>query len=104
MNRISAEECKHLLQAKAAEVIDVREAWEYNICHIGAPNVPMHTVTEAIASWDKTGKYVILCKTGKRAEAVANLLERDYGFTDISILEGGITAWYAAMDPTYEIY
>lgn len=104
MKWISPEEWKTLAAAQTVELIDVREPWEYEICNIGHVNIPMGMITTVAAGFDKTKPYLIICKTGRRAEAVANMLERDYGFSDICVLEGGITAWYAATDPTYEIY
>jgi rhodanese-related sulfurtransferase len=59
------------------------------------------SITDTI---DKSKKYIILCKTGRRAESVANLLECAHEFQDVSILEGGITAWYEIFEPTYELY
>ena len=86
------------------ELIDVRENWEYDICHIASTHIPMHTIPEAIGTFDKERPYLIVCKTGRRAEAVANLLESEYNFKDVAVLEGGITAWYALTDPSFEIY
>jgi rhodanese-related sulfurtransferase len=83
MKWISPEECQQLIGRSSIELIDVRENWEYEICHIASTHIPMHEIT---------------------AVAVANLLESEHGFTDISVLEGGITAWYALTDPTFEIY
>jgi adenylyltransferase/sulfurtransferase len=104
MKWISPEECKELVTARTVELIDVREPWEYEICNIGHVNIPMGTITTAGSKLDKTKSYLIVCKTGRRAEAVANLLERDFGFSNISVLDGGITAWYALTDPSFELY
>jgi rhodanese-related sulfurtransferase len=104
MKWISPEECKGLIEAGTVEIIDVREPWEYEICHVGTVNIPMGTITSMVAELDKTKQFLLICKTGRRAEAVANLLERDHGFAEISIMEGGITAWYALQDPSYELY
>jgi rhodanese-related sulfurtransferase len=104
MKWISPEECKGLIAAGTVEIMDVREPWEYEICNVGSPNIPMGMITTVVAEFDKTKPFLIICKTGRRAEAVANLLERDHGFTDISVMEGGITAWYEVYDPSFELY
>lgn len=104
MKWISPEECQQLMGSSPIELIDVRENWEYEICHIASTHIPMHEITAAVLSMDKEKPYLIVCKSGRRAEAVANLLESEHGFTDVSVLEGGITAWYALTDPTFEIY
>ena len=45
-----------------------------------------------------------MCRTGKRAEAVANYMECELGFSDLLILEGGIIGWIEAIDPHLEAY
>ena len=46
----------------------------------------------------------VMCKTGKRSEAVANMLLTDFGMPNVGILEGGIMAWIAQVDQTLEAY
>lgn len=104
MNFISSEACQQLIQANEVELIDVREPWEVEICAIGGTKIPMHQVPEIAESMDKSKKYVIVCKTGRRAESVANLLECGHGFEHILILEGGITSWYETFEPNFEMY
>lgn len=104
MNRITSEACKQLIQNNEAELIDIREPWEVEICSIGGTRIPMHRVPEVAETLDKSKQYIILCKTGRRAESVANLLECRYAFQHIAILEGGITGWYETFEPHYEMY
>lgn len=104
MNHISSAACKQLLQNNEAELIDVREPWEVEICSIGGEKIPMHHIPDRAEGMDKTKQYVIVCKTGKRAESVANLLECEYKFQHILILEGGITSWFETFEPHFEMY
>jgi rhodanese-related sulfurtransferase len=104
MNRITSEACKQLIQNNGAELIDIREPWEVEICSIGGTTIPMHKIPEVAESMDKSKQYIILCKTGRRAESVANLLECAHGFQHVAILEGGITNWFETFEPTYEMY
>ncbi|MDR0802503.1 rhodanese-like domain-containing protein [Fluviicola sp.] len=104
MNHITSEVCKQLIQSNEAELIDIREPWEVEICSIGGTKIPMHQVPELAETMDKMKPYIILCKTGRRAESVANLLECRYGFQHIAILEGGITGWFEAFEPNYKMY
>ncbi len=104
MKRISSHECQLILDNETAQLIDVRESWEVEICAIGGQFIPMHLISSEVSNLDKQKAYIILCKTGRRAEAVANLLEAEYGFEDISILSGGITEWFAVNDPSFEMY
>jgi adenylyltransferase/sulfurtransferase len=103
MNRISVSECENLLNSGSV-LIDIREPWETAICTIGGELIPMSTIVNDIENLDKDKKYILLCKTGKRAEAVANLMITDYQFKQISILEGGITEWFAKKEPNNELY
>lgn len=103
MNRISVSECEKLLESGSV-LIDIREPWETTICNIGGKLIPMSKIVNEMDNLDKNSSYIILCKTGKRAEAVANLMLTDYLFKDISILEGGITEWFANKDSGFEMY
>ena len=78
--------------------------WEVEICSIGGTKIQMHKIPEVAESMDKSKYYIIMCKTGRRAESVANLLECAHGFQHVAILEGGITAWFETFEPTYEMY
>lgn len=104
MNRITSEACKQLIQNNEAELIDIREPWEVEICSIGGTQIPMHKIPEVAESMDKSKHYIIVCKTGRRAESVANLLECAHGFKHVAILEGGITNWFETFEPNYEMY
>jgi adenylyltransferase/sulfurtransferase len=103
MNRISVSECENLLNSGSV-LIDIREPWETAICTIGGELIPMSTIVNDLENLDKEKSYILLCKTGKRAEAVANLMITDYQFKQISILEGGITEWFASKDANFEMY
>jgi rhodanese-related sulfurtransferase len=104
MNRITPGDCKKMMDSNQAVLIDIREPWEVDICSIGGETIPMHKIPELAQNMDKAANYIIMCKTGKRAESVANLLECDYQFQHVAILDGGITAWYCEFDPSKELY
>jgi len=44
-----------------------------------------------------------MCRSGKRAEAVANILMTDYSISNVYILDGGILAWKDQIDSTLDI-
>ena len=48
-------------------------------------------------------KIIIMCQSGRRAEAVANLLETEYNLKPIYIMEGGINAWKEKIDQTLQL-
>jgi len=85
------------------QCIDVREPYEYELGNIGFVNIPMGETPMISEQFDKEKQTIILCRIGKRAEAVANLLLTEYNFTSIIIVEGGITAWKESIDETIQL-
>jgi rhodanese-related sulfurtransferase len=47
---------------------------------------------------------MLLCRSGKRAEAIGNLLEVEHGFEHIIIVENGMQGWQEEVDTTLSIY
>ena len=105
MEYISAVELDELLKQNApVDVLDVRENYEVGICKIDAIHIPMNEVVERYEEIPQDHKVVVMCRTGKRAEAVANILFTEFGFSNISVLEGGIIEWIEKIDNQLEIY
>ena len=61
----------------------------------GARLVPLATLAGEVQSWDRSQKYVMVCKSGKRSEQAAQKLIAA-GFSEIALLEGGTDAWVAS--------
>jgi len=75
------------------QLLDVRTEPEYLISAIpGAINIPLQELHERLGELDPARPTVVACKVGKRAYTGALLLQRQ-GFTDVRILDGGMTAW-----------
>lgn len=105
MNYITPIDLKSMMdEGSECIVLDVREPYECEICSIGGIQIPMTEVAEKSADFQKDQQIVVICRTGKRAEAVANLLEADLGFSNIRILEGGILAYIDQVDQSLESY
>lgn len=85
-------------------VVDVRENYEHDICAIHALHIPMAEIPNRYTEIDAKLSVVVMCKSGKRAEAVANLMECELGFTQVYVLEGGILNWIAEIDNHLETY
>ena len=85
-------------------LVDVREPWEFEICHIaGARLVPMGLIAERIAELDPEAETVVVCHHGVRSARVGAFLE-SRGFQNVVNLEGGVAAWAEQVDsgmPTY---
>jgi rhodanese-related sulfurtransferase len=78
-------------------LIDVREPDEYvgPLGHIdGASLVPLATVPEASAGWDKGARLLMICRSGGRSGRAAAFLASS-GFTDVYNLAGGMLEWNA---------
>ena len=85
-------------------LIDVREPWEYELCHIaGARLVPMGTIPARAAELDPERDTVMICHHGARSMQAALYLQQQ-GFTRLYNLAGGVAGWARQVDPTMPQY
>jgi len=85
-------------------ILDVREPWEHDICHIAdAQLLPMQEIPARWTELPKDRDIVVLCHHGMRGFQVAEYLHRE-GLTRVSNLSGGIAAWAEQVDPTMAHY
>ena len=88
----------HAQPTSQAQLIDVRSPSEFASGHIpGAVNIPMDQVESRLADLSSTTPVVLICQMGKRARMTAALLEPCQ--LQLSILEGGTSAWMQAGLP-----
>ena len=86
------------------EVIDVRESREFMRGHIRqAQLIPMSRFDPAKLRLGKEKSIVLVCRSGRRSERVAQALQQA-GFTHVRTLTGGMVAWESsglleAIDP-----
>jgi sulfur-carrier protein adenylyltransferase/sulfurtransferase len=102
---MSPHELKRKMDAREPfELIDVREAFEYEIARIGgAKLIPLGEIAERVNELQRERPIVVHCHSGRRsAEAVRLLQER--GFANLFNLEGGIDAWSDQIDPSVPKY
>lgn len=92
------------LNAPDFQLVDVREHYELEICALNGLHIPMGEIVKNVQSIDSQEEVCVVCRTGKRAAAVADLLETDHGFTNVYVLEGGILAYANEVDQTLEVY
>jgi rhodanese-related sulfurtransferase len=107
MEHINATELAQWLadsSKKMPLLLDVREPWEYETCHIPqAQLIPMSSVPLRLEELDRDVDIVCICHHGGRSMQVAHFLERN-GFNRIINLTGGVHAWALQVDtsmPTY---
>ena len=81
------------------QVIDVREFSEFNSERIAdAQLMPLSNFEKHADEIDHSKPVYIMCRSGNRAkQAAEKLINR--GFTDIHVIEGGMTAWAGARLP-----
>jgi adenylyltransferase/sulfurtransferase len=104
MHLISALELHHALkEGQNFEIIDIREPYEHAVANIGALHIPMGEICDRVAEIPKDKNAVIMCRSGKRAEAVANLLLTEFSITPVYVLDGGILAWKENIDSTLDL-
>jgi rhodanese-related sulfurtransferase len=107
MQQISALKLDEWLKDETREkpfLLDVREAWEFEICHIhGSGLMPMSIVPQRFREMDSGTETVVICHHGVRSYEVALFLERQ-GFTKVINLHGGVEAWAQQTDPSMPTY
>lgn len=86
------------------ELIDVREPWEYAICHIeGARLLPMSNIAREADQLEKQRDIVVICHHGVRSYHVCRYLD-SLGFSAVYNLQGGVDDWARQVDPRMSTY
>lgn len=85
-------------------LLDVREQWEYDICHItNSQLLPMGQIPQKMSTLNKSQEIVVICHHGIRSRQVGYYLAH-YGFTNLINLEGGVEAWAQEVEPSMQRY
>ena len=88
----------------APVLVDVREPWEYALCHIeGSQLVPLSTVPARVDELPKDRDLVLVCHHGNRSQRVAQWLEQS-GYSRLFNLAGGVARWATDVDPAMARY
>ena len=102
---ITAEELKaRLTSGTRVTLVDVREPWEWDLCHLaGARHIPMGEIPARYLELEPDDEVVVYCHVGQRSAMVVEHLRR-LGFQKAVNLRGGIEAWARQVDPTLRRY
>lgn len=85
-------------------LLDVREPWEFEICHLeGARLIPLSRLSAQSTTLDEDAAIVVICHHGIRSQHAGLFLEQQ-GFKHIYNLAGGIAQWSREIDPAMPVY
>jgi molybdopterin/thiamine biosynthesis adenylyltransferase/rhodanese-related sulfurtransferase len=104
--QISVEQLKQRIDAgDKPYILDVREPHEYAIVNLGAQLIPVGDLPQRVGEIPvaKDAEIVVHCKSGGRSQK-ASLALKAAGFTNVSNLAGGITAWADKIDTSLPKY
>lgn len=98
---LSAQQATQLINHRNAAVIDLRSADEYGRGHLPQAR---HLAFDALpakvmqVAKNKAHPVLLICQTGRRAHK-AQVILRQAGYTEVFVLQGGLTAWQQAGMP-----
>lgn len=104
MRRLSAPQLAAHLAEHSPLLLDVREPWEFQLCHIeGSRLLPLGEVAAATPQLPADEEIVVICHHGNRSMRVCEYLEQR-GFTRLINLDGGVDAWAKLVDTSLATY
>ena len=107
VNQITPQQLQERLSDTAARkplLLDVREPWEFQICHLpGSLLMPMGTIPARLGELDPEADTVVICHHGARSMQAAMFLERA-GFPRLHNLTGGVDAWARTVEASMPVY
>jgi adenylyltransferase/sulfurtransferase len=77
------------------QLIDVREAYEYEADNLGGIPIPLGELEQRLTEISFSKKTIVHCQSGQRSAKAVQLLRR-HGHENVYNLSGGINAWRAA--------
>ena len=104
MRELTPQAVAALRDTTEIQIIDVREPWEYELCHIeGTLHIPLGQIPARLAELASDRPLIVLCHHGMRSLQVAHYL-LSQGYQDVTNLSGGIDAWARDIDPALALY
>jgi len=101
---MSAPELAAYLPQSSPLLLDVREPWEFDICHIdGSINIPMGQIPQRWQELPDDGEIVVICHHGVRSLQVIRYLQPQTGVRLVN-LDGGVDAWARSVDRDMPVY
>lgn len=92
---ISANELQLIIGNKdEIQLLDIRQPFEEpQIDELVDLQIPLGDIPGQAHLISKNKKVIVFCRSGNRSKHAIELLEKNFGFTNLLNLEGGVTAW-----------
>lgn len=105
MQKINAVSLKTMMeQGVDMQLIDIREMHEVATGNIGGQHIPMAEVKSRLGELRRDCPLIVHCRSGKRAKAMIHVLETEFGFSNLYLLEGGIQSWANDVDQNILVF
>lgn len=105
MKEITVQELKKKMDNKDEfQLIDVREVHENELANIGGDLIPLGTILHHEDKISRDKEVIVYCRSGNRSGAAIQSLERQYGFTNLYNLKGGILAFAKDIDNSLPVF
>jgi len=104
VTEISVHELAARLGADDYALLDVREDWEYQLCHLpGSMLIPLDQLPARVQELPAQRPLIVICHHGVRSRMAQQFLSQ-LGVNDVVNLTGGIAAWAHEIDPAMAVY
>jgi rhodanese-related sulfurtransferase len=102
VNPVGTAEAIQIVNQRNGLFLDIRDSAEFKKEYIAeSMNLPLSSLETNIAKLkDTTQPIILICASGQRSSTAAKQL-RSSGFSDISVLSGGLNAWKDAKLPLF---
>ena len=101
---VDAAELARWRAGAGCRLLDVREAWELEICRFeDAFHIPLAELPDRLDEVPDGAPVVVICHHGVRSARATRFL-RARGVPGAVNLDGGIDAWARTIDPTMAVY
>ncbi|MBL7892895.1 MAG: molybdopterin-synthase adenylyltransferase MoeB [Bacteroidia bacterium] len=92
---VSVETLRSILgNSSEIQLLDVREPFEEpQINELVDLQIPLGEIPDQAHLISKSKKVIVFCRSGQRSKRAIEQLEKDFGYTNLHNLKGGIMAW-----------
>ena len=106
IKQITPHELKERLdKGEQFEIIDVRQPYEYDICHLEESKlIPLNEIPFSVDMIEGKLPVIVNCHHGTRSQMAIQLLQHQLPHLQLLNLQGGIHAWAVEIDPDMPKY